>query len=130
MNNKIGHFKIILNIFILISLIIVPLVVRALSFAPPGYDENTFSEKTGLGSQDPVFITISIIAWVLSFLGLAFLCLIIYGGFTWLFAGGNDDKIKKARGIMKNATIGLLIVVASYGIVNYIMWQLWAQTHF
>ena len=122
MSKKIGFKRVVLSIFILVFLAFIPLVVNAgLEFAPPGYTGEQFSEKTGLGSQDPVFVTVSIVAWALSFLGLVFLCLIIYAGFTWLFAGGNEDKIKKAKGIMKNAAIGLLIVAASYGIATYII---------
>ena len=126
---------VILGVMVVFFSTLTPLATRAgfpSGVEPPeeGYEDLPVVEETGLGDQDPVRLTVNIIAWALSLLGLIFLCLIIYGGFAWLFAGGNEDKIKKAKGIIKNATIGLFIVVASYGIVNYIMWNLWAKTHF
>jgi len=58
----------------------------------------------------------SIIASFLSFLGVIFLCLIIYGGFIWMTSMGNDTKVAMAKKILINATIGLVIILASYTI--------------
>ena len=62
-----------------------------------------------------------IISALLAFLGTIFLVLIIYGGFLWMTAGGNEEQIKKARGIITHATIGLIIVLAAYAITYYIV---------
>jgi hypothetical protein len=61
-----------------------------------------------------------IIGIVLSFLGIIFFILIIYGGFLWMTAHGNEEQIKKARNIIVNATIGLAIVLAAYAITAFI----------
>lgn len=88
---------------------------------PPGFDEYEIAEDTGLGTKGPTDVAVNIITWVVGFLALIFLCLMLYGGFAWLSAGGNEDKIKKAKGIIKAGLIGLLIVMASYGITIYII---------
>ncbi|PIP18127.1 MAG: hypothetical protein COX43_00405 [Parcubacteria group bacterium CG23_combo_of_CG06-09_8_20_14_all_35_9] len=62
-----------------------------------------------------------VISALLAFLGTIFLVLIIYGGFLWMTAGGNEEQIKKARGIITQATIGLIIVLAAYAITYYIV---------
>ena len=62
----------------------------------------------------------SIIGTVLSFVGVAFLILMIYGGILWMTSQGNDTQIKKAKGILINGIIGLVIVIFAYAITAYI----------
>lgn len=59
-----------------------------------------------------------IINTVLSLLGILFIVLIIVGGFQWMTAGGNEEDVKKAQNRIKNAVIGLVIVVSAYAIWN------------
>jgi hypothetical protein len=61
-----------------------------------------------------------IINVALGLLGMVILVLIIYGGFLWMTAAGNDDQVTKAKKIMTNAVIGLVIVMASYAIANFV----------
>jgi len=56
----------------------------------------------------------------LSLLGVVFMVLIIYGGFTWMFARGNDQAVTKAKGIIETAIIGLVIVISAYAITTFI----------
>ncbi|MFH1565462.1 MAG: hypothetical protein ABIC82_06545 [bacterium] len=61
---------------------------------------------------------------VLSFLSVIFLGLIIYGGFIWMNAQGNAEEAGKAKTIIINASIGLVIILASYAISDYIIYNL------
>lgn len=61
-----------------------------------------------------------IIGIVLSFVGVLFFILIIVGGIQWMTAGGSDDKVKKAKTLITNAAIGLIIVLSAYAITNFI----------
>ncbi len=61
-----------------------------------------------------------IIGVVLSFVGVLFLILMIYGGILWMTAAGNEEQVKKARGLMFNALIGLVIVLAAYALTAFI----------
>lgn len=70
----------------------------------------------------------TIIGYFLSFLGVVALILVIYGGFLWMTAGGSEEKIKKAKELLKDAAIGLVIILLSYLIVNTIMVNIYSKT--
>lgn len=62
----------------------------------------------------------TIVGAVLAFVGVIFLILMIYGGFLWMTAGGNDQQVEKAKNLITAAIIGLVIVFAAYAITAYI----------
>ncbi|HRH32921.1 MAG TPA: hypothetical protein PK720_02140 [bacterium] len=66
-----------------------------------------------------------IISIVLSLLGVVFMILMIYAGFNWMTAGGDEEQISKSRNTIKAAIIGLLIVVAAYALSVFIIENLW-----
>ena len=61
-----------------------------------------------------------IVGLVLSFIGVAFLILMIYAGITWMTAQGNDQTISKAKDLIVSSIIGLIIVLAAYAITSFI----------
>ena len=63
----------------------------------------------------------NVIKWVLGFLGLALLVIFIYAGFLYMTAGGDPEKTKKAKAWMKNAVIGLIIIILAYAISSYVV---------
>ncbi len=84
-----------------------------------GYDVNQIS-------PNPIIQTAIQVA--LSFLGVIFLILMIYGGFLWMTAAGNDEQVGQAKKILTGAIIGLIIVVAAYAISVLIIEQLGENT--
>jgi len=62
----------------------------------------------------------SIIGIALSFIGVIFLILMIYAGISWMTASGNQEKVTKAKDLIINAIIGLIIVLAAYAITSFI----------
>ncbi|MFH1745207.1 MAG: pilin [bacterium] len=56
-----------------------------------------------------------------SFLGVIFLILMIYGGYMWMTAHGNEQQIEKARSLITSAIIGLAIVAGSYAISYFVL---------
>ena len=48
---------------------------------------------------------------IIGFLGLIFLVLIIWGGFKWMTAQGNEEQVSKAKKVIINAALGLAIVL-------------------
>ncbi len=68
-----------------------------------------------------------IIDFLLGFLGVLALILILYAGFLWMTAAGNEEKVAKAKKIMGAAVIGLVIILASFAIANFIVGNLAAQ---
>lgn len=86
---------------------------------------NTAAQGTALIQDKSVPQVIALVIQALiSFLGLIFVVLIILGGFRWMTAGGSADKIKEARQLIVNSTIGLVIVLTSYIIVNFVISEL------
>lgn len=64
---------------------------------------------------------ISIVNWVLALLGLIAVIMILYGGFVWLTAAGNEDKVASAKKVISAAIIGLIIVLLAYAIVTFVV---------
>lgn len=77
-------------------------------------------EYTQLGDNDPATIVFNIVNTALIFLGTITLILMLVAGFLWLTAAGEEEKIKKAKDIIGGATIGLVIVLGSYGLAQYL----------
>lgn len=77
------------------------------------------AEKAGFYQDDSNNIdnlTQVIINNVLAFLGVIFIIIIIYAGLKWMMAEGNPEAVTQAKGLLKNAVIGLIIVLAAYAI--------------
>jgi len=70
--------------------------------------------------EDPRVIAATIINVFLGFLGIVAVVLIIWAGFTWMTAGGNEEKIEKAQKTLSAAIIGLIIILAAWGIASFI----------
>lgn len=62
-----------------------------------------------------------IITIVLGFLATIFLALIIFAGFRYMTAAGNEEQTKKAVSQITSAVIGLAIVLASWTITYFII---------
>jgi amino acid transporter len=60
---------------------------------------------------------ITIIRYLFGFIGTILVVIIIYAGFRWMTAGGKEEQIKEAKSWIRNAVIGLLIIIMSYSIV-------------
>ena len=62
----------------------------------------------------------NVVGAVLTFVGVLFLILMLYGGIIWMLARGNETETTKALNTIKAAIIGLIIVVASYAITTFV----------
>ncbi|MFH1766523.1 MAG: hypothetical protein ABH826_00300 [Patescibacteria group bacterium] len=76
-----------------------------------GFDTNTDLADT-IGS---------LIRIGLGLLGVVFLVLTLYAGFLWMTAGGVDDKVTKAKKILTQTIIGLILTVAAYAISGFVV---------
>lgn len=85
---------------------------------------NTVSNATGLGVKDPRAIAAQIINIILGFLGIIAVVIILMGGFKWMTAGGNEDKVGEAKKLITAGIIGLVIILASFGIATFVLSQL------
>lgn len=83
------------------------------------YIPDSINNEIVLPPTDPTTVIIRIINLALGFLALIAVVLILAGGFIWMTAGGNDDKVAKAKKILTNGLIGLVIIAAAWGIAMF-----------
>jgi len=77
------------------------------------------------GTTDDASLVIGkIIGIALSFLGLIFFVLMIYGGFLWMTARGEGGQVTKAKDLIEAATIGLIIILSAYAVTAWLGGQL------
>jgi hypothetical protein len=95
--------------------ILAPMVVTAVTV-----DQN-IGTTLSLGTADLKSTIINIIQWVLGLLGLIAVIMILYGGFMWMTAGGNEDKVSTAKKIISAAVIGLIVVLLAWAIVIFVV---------
>lgn len=68
--------------------------------------------------------TAAIIAIFLGFLAIVFIVLILYGGWLWMSARGNDEQVKKAQSVIKNAVLGVFVIIISYAFTAFVLTKL------
>lgn len=111
-----------------IILLSVPVAVYA---APTLKDvRGTFvnAGEVAFGGQPPSLLTTlaTFVRAALSLLGLIFVSLVIYAGFLWMTAGGDEKQVGKAKNTIKQAIIGLAITLAAYAITGFVVGKLGA----
>jgi len=68
----------------------------------------------------PRAVTLEVTQWILGFIGLMAVNMIIFSGYQWMTASGNEEKVTQAKKIMKYAIIGLIITLFSYILTSFI----------
>lgn len=80
-----------------------------------------FAQGTGLSTTD-IRVTIArIIRIAFGLLGTVAVVIMLYGGFIWMTSGGDQNKISTAKKILINGAIGLAIILAAFGITEFII---------
>ncbi|HNW09123.1 MAG TPA: pilin [bacterium] len=85
--------------------------------------QDTFSDSLGTSKDLPEVIG-DIVKVLLGFLGILAVLLILYGGFIWMTAAGDDGKVDKAKKIIYAAVIGLVIIFSAYAIASFVFEQI------
>lgn len=79
--------------------------------AAAGPDGATFQ-----AAADPRTVVAKIIYSVAGFFGIIFTAVTFYAGFLWMTAGGNEEKIGKAKKIILYSTIGVFLCLSAFSI--------------
>lgn len=79
--------------------------------------KEAFGQKTPKNVQS---VMAGIIRVFLEFLGIIFLIMMLFGGFKWMTAGGNEENITQAKSYLTKAFIGLLITLSAWTIAQFI----------
>ena len=111
----------------LISLAILALMVAPILTltANAQFDPGLNQVENGLGnsltSTDPRIVIGRIINMALGFLGVIAVGIVLLGGFKWMTAGGNEEKTGEAKQLLGAGVIGLVIILASWAIANFVI---------
>ena len=110
-----------------VGLLLMPFASKALD-TTLGLSNGNVGSATGLGTQDVRQTIGKIINVALSLLGVIVLVIIIYGGFLWMTAGGNDEKVGEAKKWIFGGIIGLVIILSAYAIASFVITKLVGAT--
>ncbi len=98
-----------------------------LFLAPPAFaqaPDDGFADAAGLASGDPRVLVANIIRIFLGLLGTIATLIILYAGFIWMTAGGDEERVARAKQILSRGVIGLIIIVFAYAIASFIITRL------
>ena len=114
----------------LVAVLVVPGFVFALDLGAgiaggiaqqAGYSANTtdttFSETLGF-----------VVRTILSFVGVIFISLMVYAGFLWMTARGDEGKIETSQNIIRSSIIGLIITLGAYSITAFVLPRILSRT--
>lgn len=118
-----------------IKIILLLLVVSFIFFVTPTFAAKTIGDAKNILQQAagpsgifttnlPRGVPEMIGFWIkiaLSFVGTIFFILMVYAGFRWMTARGEEDQIKSSRDTITMAVIGLLVVLSGYAITNLLV---------
>lgn len=93
-----------------------------------GGQKSAIKTNTGLGEKDPRALAADVIKILLGFLGLIAVVIVLVGGFKWMTSQGSEDKIEEARGMIISGFVGLLIILAAFGLATFVIDQIYTTT--
>jgi len=113
----IKNYKIKLIFFTL--LLVTCVIIGKQALADGQYDH--FLSKTGFSATEDVgTIMGGVIQGFLSLLSIIFIVLLLYAGFNWMTASGDEQKVEKAKDTITKAVIGLVIIIAAFSITYFV----------
>ncbi|MDD4332630.1 MAG: pilin [Patescibacteria group bacterium] len=71
--------------------------------------------------NDFVQLAVNVANYILGIVGSLALLMFIYGGVTWLTSSGNKERVETGKKIIIGAVVGIVIVFASYLIIQFVM---------
>lgn len=120
------HIKMLFSV-IAITVLILPFVVDA-ETVQSGLDDavgNTEIYQAKANPEGAIYSFVgTIIKTIIGLTGIIMIIYMIYGGYLWMTAKGETDRVEKAKHTMQAAIIGIIIVFASYSITAYILSKL------
>lgn len=102
----------------LLAFVAMPLAGYALSADDLGLQYGT---GTGLTSTDVRETAANIINAAMGLLGIIAVVIVLVGGFKWMTAGGNEEKVGEAKRLIGAGVIGLVIIITAYAIAAWVI---------
>ncbi|MDP3836645.1 MAG: hypothetical protein Q8Q67_00890 [bacterium] len=115
-----------------VALLVLPALVLAQNTTTGGtnYIDNisgpaaAMQTTAQLGDTSLSYMIATLIKVILSLLGIIFLVLMIFTGYRWMTASGNEEAVTKAKHTLKTSIIGLIIILAAFAITTFIFREL------
>jgi len=80
-----------------------------------------YATNIGLGTKDVRETVSSIIRAFMGLLGIVAVVIILLGGFKWMTAAGNEEKVSEAKKLILSGIIGLVIIMSAYAIAQFVV---------
>ncbi len=65
---------------------------------------------------------------LLGFLGIIAVVIILLGGFKWMTAGGEEEKVGEAKKLISAGIVGLIVILSAYAIARFVITNLTTAT--
>jgi type IV secretory pathway VirB2 component (pilin) len=95
-------------------------LVNAQGFISPSDSPEAVQQATG-GEGSFRDLARRIVDYILGFLGFVAVVMVIYGGFLYVTAAGENEKIEKGKKIILYAVVGIIIILLSYAIISTVL---------
>jgi hypothetical protein len=115
-----GKFARGLLMVLMVGLLITPALASAQDF----WAGLLPSMNLSFGSEDLLDVISSVINLAFAMAAIVAVIYLIIGGYSYVTAGGNPEAVEMAKTTIVNALIGLLVILVSYLIVQFVMNQL------
>ena len=113
-------------IVLILGLVLIPAVGLAINLGIDSTSELNKAVKSSgysTNTDETTFASLlgTVVKGVLSFAGVVFLILMVYAGYLWMTARGEEGQVDKAHDIIRAAVIGLIITVGAYSITSFVV---------
>lgn len=111
--------KAIMYVIIGIVVILINEIVINNLYIDPSRSADGNITQTGVTNVINLFGTVT--QFILGFVGLVAFAALIYGAGTMVSNYGNDEQVEKSKKIIKNALIGIMIIISAFAIVSTVI---------
>ena len=106
-------------IAIFVFMLILPVFQASAQNLGVGYAANL--GLSDASNTDPRDAIVNVVRYLMTFLGIIAVVVILLGGFRWMTAAGNEDRVAEAKKLIVSGIIGLIIILAAFAIVTFVI---------
>ncbi len=106
-------------VFLFLGLLVFSFSTPAL--AQYGLEETAKAADLSTESGDLPSAIGSFISIALGVLGVIFLCLMLYAGWLWMTAMGDNKKVQTAKDLIIAAVSGIIVIVLAYAVTSFVL---------
>ena len=85
------------------------------------YGLDNLQGNLNLGNRPLIETVTQIINVLLGILGIIAVIIILMGGFKWMTAKGNEEKVGEAKKLLGAGVVGLVIILAAFAIASFVI---------